>query len=148
MRHVDLPVSEPRVKLLIVGAGPTGLALANVLAAHGIQFDIVDRKSAPSEASKALAINVATQYGFELIGLGDSIGRLGARLQRINLLWQGKRFSAVDLRHLDFHLRSVITQPQQQTEAELIAALLRRGVRVGFQTELTEMWWAAKASRV
>ena len=37
------------VKILIVGAGPTGLMLANQLARRGVQTMIIDRHSGPAQ---------------------------------------------------------------------------------------------------
>lgn len=110
-------------RILIVGAGPTGLTLANCLAAYGVPFDIVDGKDGPSRESKALAVNILSQYQLALIGRGTAIGAGGCRVERINIYWQGARLNATDFRRLDFPLRSFVTQPQAETERELVAAL-------------------------
>lgn len=129
--------------VLVVGAGPTGLTLANALAAYRVPFTIVDRKPGPTQDSKALAINVATQYGLELIGLDSTFKDSGCRVQRLNVLWRGRRFSAVDFRHLDFHLREFITQPQSDTEERLIEVLAKRDIRVEWQTRLIDITQSA-----
>jgi 2-polyprenyl-6-methoxyphenol hydroxylase-like FAD-dependent oxidoreductase len=126
-------------RILVVGAGPTGLTLAHSLAAHGADVTVVDHKPGPSRESKALALNVASQYGLELLGLANAVGHSGCHLRRVNLMWEGKRFSAVDLKHLDFHLKSVITQPQAQTERELIEALRLRNVSIHWNTQVTRV---------
>jgi 2-polyprenyl-6-methoxyphenol hydroxylase-like FAD-dependent oxidoreductase len=40
--------------ILIVGAGPTGLTLANDLARRKVPFKIIDSKAGPSQDSKGL----------------------------------------------------------------------------------------------
>lgn len=122
--------------VLIVGAGPTGLTLANALAAYGVPFVIVDQKTGPSSLSKGLALNMASQFGLELIGLGARVGHSGCRIRRLAIHWQGRKISAVDFRHLDFHLDAIITQPQSQTEQELLDALEATGVTVAWQQRL------------
>jgi 2-polyprenyl-6-methoxyphenol hydroxylase-like FAD-dependent oxidoreductase len=44
-------------KLLIVGAGPTGLAAGLFLAEKGIRSRIIDKASAPVQESRAQVIN-------------------------------------------------------------------------------------------
>src|SRR4051794_18728509 len=88
--------------ILIIGAGPTGLTLANTLAAYGVPFTIIDRKSGPSPDSKALALNLASQHVLESLGLEKELGTSNGRLHRVTVHWEGSRLTAVDLRRLDF----------------------------------------------
>ena len=43
-------------KVLIAGAGPVGLTLANELARHGVPVRIVDKSAARTDKSKALVL--------------------------------------------------------------------------------------------
>jgi 2-polyprenyl-6-methoxyphenol hydroxylase-like FAD-dependent oxidoreductase len=117
---------------LIVGAGPTGLTLANALAAYGVPFTIVDPKKGPSSDSKAVALNMMSQYGLDLIGLFGKLGSANCRVRRININWRGKRLMGVDFSKLDPSLSSFITQPQSKTEQELIVALAEQGHTVAW----------------
>lgn len=128
------PTSQPD-GVLILGAGPTGLTLAISLAAHGIPFQIVDRKAGPSCDSKALALSIASQYGFELLGAGGRLGQHAGHLSRVNIFWEGRRLSSINLKQLDFHLQSFITQPQADTEQELIDLLAEQGHAISWQTK-------------
>ncbi|WNO10705.1 FAD-dependent monooxygenase [Teredinibacter sp. KSP-S5-2] len=113
--------------VLIVGAGPVGLTLANDLARRGVPYKIVDSKAGPTEDSKGLAINISSQYGLQLAGLGRSIGREGQSISRLNLHWQGKRYSSINFSWLPFDIQSLITQPQSVTENELLEQLQLAG---------------------
>lgn len=42
--------------VLVVGAGPTGLMLANQLARFGVRVMIVDRHSGPAQQTRAMAV--------------------------------------------------------------------------------------------
>lgn len=126
-------------KVLIVGAGPTGLTLANDLARRGVPFDIVDRKSGPTSDSKGLALNVSSQYGLRLIGIDTPVGKHGMEISRLNLHWENARFSSVDFSHLSGALQSLITQPQSITEEELQLALECSGGRVEWNHRVTAL---------
>ena len=46
--------------VLVVGAGPTGLMLANQLARRGVRAMIIDRHAGPSLQTRALAVQART----------------------------------------------------------------------------------------
>src|SRR5258708_35260943 len=62
-------MSEPVLPVLVVGAGPTGLMVANELARHGVPPRIVDRGPAPATTSRALAVQPSTLEIFDDIGV-------------------------------------------------------------------------------
>lgn len=51
MDHLDKPG-----KVIIIGAGLGGLALAQALQAHGVPFEIFERDAAPSSRKQGWAI--------------------------------------------------------------------------------------------
>jgi len=68
-RFLDSTMSA--VDVLIVGAGPTGLALALELAAERIPFRIIDKASEASKLSRGLTIQVIHVLRLHLTGLRD-----------------------------------------------------------------------------
>ena len=62
-----------KISVLIVGAGPSGLAMALWLRKKGIYFRIIDKYNAPSETSRALAIQPRTLEFYNLLGIADEI---------------------------------------------------------------------------
>ena len=48
------------ISVLIVGAGPTGLMMANELARHCVSFRIIDKKSEARQTSNAAGIQTRT----------------------------------------------------------------------------------------
>lgn len=129
-------MAEPLDRVLVVGAGPTGLTLGLCLRAYGIDFDIVDRKPGPSRESKALAVNPLTVDQLELFGYAGAVGARACRVTRLNTVFEGQRLAPVDLRWLDHDRKSFLTQPQDETERELVRALEATGTRVAWGTDV------------
>ncbi|OUS01159.1 hypothetical protein A9Q81_09880 [Gammaproteobacteria bacterium 42_54_T18] len=116
-------MTSQRKPVLIVGAGPVGLLIANGLAANNVPFDIVDKKTGPSSESKGLAINISSQSAFKLCGVNDPIGNSGCKIKRLDIHWNRHRFSSINFSHLSTARNYLITQPQWVTEQELINSL-------------------------
>ena len=56
-------------EVLIVGAGPVGLFLANECARRNMRFRLIEERSSQSEHSKALAIFPRTLEIFDMAGI-------------------------------------------------------------------------------
>ena len=75
-------MTEHSIDVLIVGAGPTGLALAAQLQRFGTQYRIVDRSLDQAHESRALGVQARTLELLDTIGLADLMvkqGRTGTR---------------------------------------------------------------------
>jgi 2-polyprenyl-6-methoxyphenol hydroxylase-like FAD-dependent oxidoreductase len=66
--------SSAQVKVLVVGAGPTGLALAAQLAAHGVRPYLIDRGADRARESRALAIQPRTLEVLAGLGITAHLG--------------------------------------------------------------------------
>lgn len=60
-----------RTKILIVGAGPTGLMLACQLSRFNVDFQIIDKKSGTTTRSKALGVQARSMEIYDQLGLID-----------------------------------------------------------------------------
>ena len=61
------------IEVLIVGAGPTGLTLANILGMHGIRTLVVERNAATVGEPRAVSIDDESLRTMQYIGLIDTV---------------------------------------------------------------------------
>ena len=75
-------------QVVIVGAGPTGLSLALLLARAGIRSTIVERNTAPQAHPAACILNTRTMEIFREIGVADTIlERCQNVFERADITW-------------------------------------------------------------
>ncbi len=79
--------------VLIVGAGPTGLMLANQLGRRGIRATIIDRHSGPAQQSRAMAVHARTLEIYSKLGLAERAVELGRPGYGANM-WANGRLKA------------------------------------------------------
>lgn len=80
-------MTEPDV--LIVGAGPTGLALAVQFVRCGVDFRIIDTKETTTPYSRAIGVQARTLEIYDQIGLADKLVSLGHRAEKAKFLKGG-----------------------------------------------------------
>ena len=83
--------------VLIVGAGPTGLMLANQLARRGVRSVIIDRHPGPSLQTRALGVQARTLEIYSQLGIVDRALALGKRGNGVQLWAQGRKAAHVPL---------------------------------------------------
>lgn len=118
-----------RVPVLIVGAGPTGLAAALFLARRGVKLRIIDAAQVPTATSKALLVNSRTLEILHDSGVAARIMTEGTRLTGACLHRGNKRVAQLDLLEL-LPGQPLIGIAQAHTEALLNQALYARGIEV------------------
>src|SRR5262249_32975378 len=69
----SLPVADSFVPIVIVGAGPTGLAAANLLGQYGIETLLVERNAGLSDLPRAIAIDDEGLRICQSLGLRDEV---------------------------------------------------------------------------
>jgi 2-polyprenyl-6-methoxyphenol hydroxylase-like FAD-dependent oxidoreductase len=119
--------------VIVIGAGPTGLALAAELASAGIACRVFDKRLTPSPHSRAFGLFPRTLELLELRGRADAFVAHGLPWARSSL-GDGKRW--LDFGNLDSPFPYMLVIPQSRTEEQLAAwavesgAEIKRGVTV------------------
>jgi 2-polyprenyl-6-methoxyphenol hydroxylase-like FAD-dependent oxidoreductase len=83
--------------VLVVGAGPTGLMLANQLVRWGVRVLIIDRHAGPSLQTRALGVQARTLEIYAKLGLVDRALELGKIGTGANMWAQGRKMARVPL---------------------------------------------------
>ncbi len=114
------------MRILVVGAGPVGLALALALHRQGLAPRQVDKAPTPSPWSKALGIQARTLEALDPLGVADSLQSAALHVRGVTFRLGGAK-QAFTLRHAA-HPRfpSMVILPQSETErllAERLAAV-------------------------
>ncbi len=125
------------VHVLIAGAGPTGLALAVLLARDGVEVEIVDAHAGPLEATKSAALHARTLEHLRTLGVADRVLAEGARVDLLTLRTQYRDRLTVDFRTLTgTRYPHMVDIPQNRTEHILIDRLAELGVTVRRETRV------------
>src|SRR6476620_7708165 len=86
-----------KTDVIIIGAGPTGLALACQLIRYGIDFVIIDKNETTTPHSKAIGVQARTLEIYEQIGLADKLVDLGWKGGKVRLIVGGEKRGELDL---------------------------------------------------
>ena len=124
MHHKALPA---HTDIAIVGAGPTGLALAVTLASAGIDFVVVDRQAEGANTSRAAVVHARTLEVLENIGAAEALVARGIQVSRFAVRDGSRRLLTVPFDGLPTAYPYTLMVPQCDTEEVLLARLRALG---------------------
>ncbi|HKE66339.1 MAG TPA: FAD-dependent monooxygenase [Micromonosporaceae bacterium] len=134
-------MGQSTVDVLVVGAGPTGLALAAQLVAHGVRPRLIDRGTDRVHESRALAIQPRTLEVLAGLGVSENLVEHGNRMVRMRI-HAGKRDLSIplfDLGMADTAYPFLLFLSQAETERILAEHLVDHGVLIERGVELTQL---------
>lgn len=131
---MNTPNTDTNTDVLIVGAGPVGLFMANECARRGLRWRIVEARRGLSEHSKALAIFPRTLEVFDMAGLADPFVERANRVTSVRVMTHGRSLAHLPFQPEDSPYPFIAMVPQNVTEAHLADALAARGGRIDFNT--------------
>ena len=128
--------------VLIVGAGPSGLMLANQLARRGSRVIIIDRHAGPAMQSRALGVQARTLEIYAKLGIVERALELGKRGTGAVIWAQGRRMARVPLGETgqnETPYPFILVLGQDDNERIMGDNLRELGVTVQWNTELVSL---------
>ncbi|HZS69930.1 MAG TPA: FAD-dependent monooxygenase, partial [Burkholderiales bacterium] len=129
--------------VLIVGAGPTGLMLANQLARRGVRAMIIDRHSGPAQQTRAMAVQARTLEIYARMELVERAIALGARAEAANMWTNGRWGARLPLGDIGKSMSPFpfVLMLGQDDNEKIMGEKLRAdfGIAVQWNTELTAL---------
>jgi 2-polyprenyl-6-methoxyphenol hydroxylase-like FAD-dependent oxidoreductase len=129
-----MSASHPDVDILIVGAGPVGLFLANECARRGLRFRIVETQPTQSAHSKALAIFPRTLEILDMTGLARPFLEAANRVTTVAIFSHGHRLAHMKFMPEESPYRFIAMVPQDVTERLLAEHVQASGGAIEYET--------------
>lgn len=92
--------AQENVEVLVVGAGPTGLMLANWLVKLGVRIAVIDGKDGPTLESRALGVHSRSMEIYDQLGVVDRVLGEAVHVQSIRQGFERASFAPVPLGRL------------------------------------------------
>ncbi len=119
-----------KVDVLISGAGPVGLTMANELVRHGISVRIVDKSAEGTDKSKALVLWSRTLELFDHAGYVEPFLAAGMQAHGAQMSNGKDVIARISLDDIESVYPYALMIPQSDTERVLEEQLAKRGVKV------------------
>jgi len=107
------------IDVLVVGAGPVGLALGCDLRIHGLAMRAIERAPTPATTSRALGVQARTLEILENLGVVEPVLARGLRLTGLNAFVARRRQLHVPFEGVDTPYPFAVILPQSETERVL-----------------------------
>src|ERR1700759_24234 len=90
-------ITDQQTKVLISGAGPSGLMMAAQLLRYGVQPIIIDDKQGPTNQSKALAVQARSLEIYRQMGVIDRIINGGKQAGGVTFNANGRKLASLTM---------------------------------------------------
>ena len=127
------------MKVLIVGAGPTGLTAAVELARLGVIPRIIDKKPHRSTLSRAVGILPNSLRLLEKSGVTEKLLQQGIKTDQFNVYRKSKLLAKISLRSGHSKYPFVLSLAQDKTEKALEESFIGYGGEVDYGRKLVEL---------
>lgn len=114
---------DTEVEVLVVGAGPSGLALSCELKRLGVPAVTVDRQAAGANTSRAAVVHARTLEVLEPAGVTDRLLENGVRVPVFTVRDRDRVLASISFRELETKYPFTLMCPQDRTEHILLTRL-------------------------
>jgi 2-polyprenyl-6-methoxyphenol hydroxylase-like FAD-dependent oxidoreductase len=131
-----------KTKVLIIGAGPTGLMAACQLSRQGIDYIIIDKKEGPTKESRALVLHARTLEIYDQMDIANEALLLGNIVQKVHLIIVNKKVQKLKLNRLGEGLSPfpfLLILEQSKNEELLYKFLLKQKAEVLWNHEMVSI---------
>ena len=125
--------------VLIIGAGPTGLAMGIRLRQLGVDCLIVERQQQPSNLSKAVGLHARSLEVLDVLGVREELEVEALRQDNVVIYNEGNNIASLHYSDLDAEFPYVLCCSQSQLENVLAARYSSLGGRLLNNLELTQI---------
>ena len=125
--------------IVIVGAGPTGLALGAELHRLGVSPLILDRQAVEENTSRACVVHARTLEVLESIGATPELLKLGVVVPIFRIRDRSKILATIDFRDLKTSYPFTLMCPQDRVEAVLLRRLESLGGAVQRSSQVLDI---------
>jgi 2-polyprenyl-6-methoxyphenol hydroxylase-like FAD-dependent oxidoreductase len=119
-----------QTEVLVVGAGPVGLAVGASLAGHGHDVTVVERQAAGANTSRAAVVHARTLEMLERIGVSERLAGLGIHASQFSIRDGDRELVPVRFDQLPTTYPYTLMVPQNVTEQVLLDRLEELGATV------------------
>jgi 2-polyprenyl-6-methoxyphenol hydroxylase-like FAD-dependent oxidoreductase len=139
MTREDSPVGTmpEEVDVAVVGAGPTGITMAGMLAAYGIRTVVLDGAEGPVGHSRAAVVQARTLETLETLGVVEGMLGRGVVVSHFGVRDRDRRLLAVPFGRLPTAHPYTLMLPQDETEHLLRGSLRRFGGEIFWGHQVT-----------
>src|SRR5271163_845835 len=108
--------SNQNPDVVVVGAGPVGLVAACELARRGVALRVIDKLTAPTTESRAVAVHARSLEMLDRMGLAAELIASGVTATRMEMHASGRQLVRVEFGHVDSAFPFTVVTAQTETE--------------------------------
>ena len=130
---------HPNTRVLIVGAGPTGLTIAIELARRHMPFRLIDRDARRAETSRAIGTQARTLEVFRIMGVPETALQPAVWPRALRFAERERTLARIPFDSAPGSGPRLLSMDESDTEGVLEDRLIALGGRIEQSTELTAL---------